>query len=252
MSAPAGIPPAMIFAAGRGTRMGALTRDRPKPLIEVGGRALLDHALDLVRGVGAPRIVVNAHAHAAQVAAHLARVAPDVRVAEEPELLETGGGLKAAAGLLGASGSSGSGSSGPGPSGPSGPVFTLNADMIWRGPNPLAALAAAWEPGRMGALLALAPREAAIGHVGAGDFFLGPDGRLARRGAAAGAPFVYAGAEIIDMGALAGFPAGAFSLNVVWDRLLAEGRLFGMVWLGRWVDVGRPEGIALAEAELAR
>ena len=225
---------AMIFAAGLGTRMGALTRDRPKPLIPVAGRPLLDHALALVRGVGVPRVVVNTHAHAAQVADHLARSAPDVLVSHEPERLETGGGLKRALPLLG-----------------SGPVFTLNADMVWSGPNPLAALAAAWRPG-MGALLVVVPRENAVGHPGPGDFRLGEDGRLARRGSGATAPFVYAGAEIIDTTALAGFDEPVFSLNPVWNQLIAAGRLFGLVHLGGWVDVGRPEGIAEAEAALAR
>jgi MurNAc alpha-1-phosphate uridylyltransferase len=224
----------MIFAAGLGTRMGALTRDRPKPLIEVGGAALLDHALALVRAAGVPRVVVNVHAHPEQVRAHLARVAPEARVSFEPELLETGGGLKRALPLLG-----------------EGPAFTLNADMVWSGPNPLVALAAAWRPGD-GALLALVPRGAAQGHAGPGDFFRAGDGRLARRGAAPEADYVYAGAEIVDTGALDGFADGVFSLNRVWDALLAEGRLRGIVHPGGWVDVGRPEGIALAEAELAR
>jgi MurNAc alpha-1-phosphate uridylyltransferase len=225
----------MIFAAGLGTRMGELTRTRPKPLLEVGGRTLLDLALDVARGAGVARIVVNAHAHAGLVTAHLARVAPEARVAHEPERLETGGGLKAALPLLGP-----------------GPVFTLNADTVWRGPNPLAALAAGWDGGRMGALLALVPRGAAIGHAGPGDFVRDAAGRLARRGAAAAAPFVFAGAQVIEPSALAPFASGAFSLNRVWDALAAEGRLFGLVWPGVWVDVGRPEGLALAEAELAR
>ncbi|MBP7001394.1 nucleotidyltransferase family protein [Amaricoccus sp.] len=231
----AGPASAMIFAAGLGTRMGALTRDRPKPLIRVGEATLLDHALAILRGAGIGRIVVNAHAHAGQVEAHLAEVAPEAAVSFESVLLETGGGLKAALPLLAP-----------------GPVLTLNADMVWRGPNPAAALAAAWDGARMGALLALVPRAAALGHAGAGDFRLGPDGRLARRGGAATAPFVYAGAQVIDPAALEDFEPGAFSLNRVWDALLAEGRLYGLVWPGRWVDVGRPEGIALAEAELAR
>jgi MurNAc alpha-1-phosphate uridylyltransferase len=225
---------AMIFAAGLGTRMGELTRARPKPLIEVAGRPLIDHALALVRAAGVGRVVVNTHAHAEQMRAHLARVAPDVLISHEPERLETGGGLKRARPLLG-----------------EGPVFTLNADMVWRGGNPLETLAAAWRPG-MGALLCLVPRAAAVGHAGAGDFFLGPDGRLARRGAAAEAEFVYAGAEIIELSALDGFDADAFSLNPVWDALNADGRLHGVVHRGGWVDVGRPEGIALAEAELVR
>lgn len=223
----------MIFAAGLGTRMGALTRDRPKPLIEVAGRPLIDHALALAREAGVRRIVVNTHAHAEQMRAHLARVAPEAVVSHEPERLETGGGLKRALPLLG-----------------SGPVFTLNADMVWRGPNPLTQLAADWRAGD-GALLALVRRDAAVGHGGAGDFFAAPDGRLTRRGDAPTADFVYAGAQIIDGAALDGFPEGVFSLNRVWDGLLAEGRLRGLVHVGGWVDVGRPEGILLAEAELA-
>ena len=220
---------AMIFAAGLGTRMGELTRTRPKPLIEVAGRPLIDHALALVRDAGIRRVVVNTHAHAGQLREHLARTAPDVLVSHEPVLLETGGGLRRALPLLGP-----------------GPVFTLNADMVWAGPNPLAALAAAWSG--EGALLTLVPRQAATGHAGPGDFFLDP---LRRRGAALSAPFVYAGAEIIDPAALDGFGDGAFSLNPVWDALLAAGRLRATVHAGGWVDVGRPEGIALAEALIA-
>jgi len=155
-------------------------------------------------------------------------------VSHEPERLETGGGLKRALPLLGA-----------------GPILTLNADMVWRGPNPLALLAAAWRPGD-GALLALLPRAAAVGHAGAGDFFLRADGTLDRRGAAPAADFVYAGAGVIDPAAVAAFPGEVFSLNPVWDALRAEGRLRGIVYPGGWVDVGRPEGIALAEEELAR
>lgn len=229
---------AMIFAAGLGTRMGELTRTRPKPLIEVAGRALLDHTLSLVRDAGIARVVVNTHAHADQMAAHLARVASDALVSHEPERLETGGGLKRALPLLG-------------PLHDLGPVVTLNADMVWRGPNPLALLAAAWRPGD-GALLALLPRASAIGHTGRGDFFLRSDGSLDRRGAAPSADLVYAGASIIDPAAVAAFPGDVFSLNPVWDGLRAEGRLRGIVYPGRWVDVGRPEGIALAEEELAR
>lgn len=228
-------PPAvMIFAAGLGTRMRELTRNRPKPLIEVAGRPLIDHALALVREAGITRIVVNTHAHADQLAAHLARVAPDARLSHEPERLETGGGLKRALPLLG-----------------DGPVLTLNADMVWRGPNPLSLIAGAWRSGD-GALLALLPRATATGHTGAGDFFLGPEGALERRGAAATADYVYPGVGMIDTAAVAAFPGEVFSLNPVWDNLRAEGRLRGVIYPGAWVDVGRPESIALAEEELAR
>ena len=226
---------AMIFAAGLGTRMGEMTRTRPKPLIEVGGRALIDHALALVRAAGIPRVVVNLHAHPGQMRAHLADVAPNALISEETERLETGGGLKRALPLLGG-----------------GSVFTLNSDVVWRGTNPLAALRQAWDGARMRGLLALVPRAAAVGHDGPGDFFRTPDGRLVRRGRAATADYVYGGAQILDTSALAGFPEQVFSLNPVWDALIAEGSLFGLVHGGGWVDVGRPEGIALAEAELAR
>jgi MurNAc alpha-1-phosphate uridylyltransferase len=224
----------MIFAAGLGTRMGELTRDLPKPLLEVAGKPLIAHALDLARDAGVRRVVVNTHAHAAQMQAWLAAQAPQTLVSHEPVLLETGGGLKQAAALLGA-----------------GPAYTLNADMVWRNGNPLRTLAAAWDGTRMDALLCLIPRAAAVGHAGPGDFFLGERGRLVRRGDAPAADYVYTGAQILDLAALEDFPHGAYSLNKVWDALLARGRLCGVVHPGAWVDVGRPEGLALAEAELA-
>lgn len=225
----------MIFAAGLGTRMGALTRSRPKPLVEVAGRPLIAHALDLVRAAGIARVVVNIHAHAPMMRAWLAENAPDIAISEEAVLLETGGGLARARPLLG-----------------EGPVLTLNADMVWRGPNPLSALRAAWDPAQMDGLLALVPRPLALGHAGAGDFFRDGAGRLARRGAAAAAPFVYAGASILDPATLVPEDGDIFSLNPVWDRLIGRGRLAGLPWEGTWVDVGRPEGIALAETELGR
>jgi N-acetyl-alpha-D-muramate 1-phosphate uridylyltransferase len=222
--------PVMIFAAGLGTRMGALTADRPKPLLAVAGRPLLDHALAIARAARPPRIVVNTHAHADQIADHLAGTAPDVVVSHEPERLETGGGLKRALPLLAGS-----------------PVFTLNADAVWTPPNPLALLAGAWDPGAMTALLALVPREAAHAHPGRGDFFLAPDGRLTHRGDAPEAPYVFTGAQLLDPTGLAAIHEDAFSLWRLWNPLLAEGRLHGIVHPGPWVDVGTPAGLAAAE-----
>lgn len=215
----------MLFAAGHGTRMGALTRTRPKPLIEVAGRPLIDHALALAKGK--ERVVVNTHAHAEQLAAHL-HGRPGLALSHERELLETGGGLRAALPLLGED-----------------PVFTLNSDAIWTGANPLDTLAAAWEPQRMDALLLLVPVAAARGNTRAGDFAVGEDGRLTW-----GGPMRYTGAQIIRTEGLARIPDKAFSLLLVWREMVAAGRAFGVVHSGGWCDVGHPQGIAEAEAML--
>ena len=227
----------LLFAAGFGTRMGALTADRPKPLIPVAGRPLLDHALALAEAAGIARQVVNAHYKADQIAAHLAD-RPDIALSHEtPDILDTGGGLRQALPLLGP-----------------GPVYTLNTDAVWTGPNPLATLGGVWSPERMDALLLLIPRARALGHGGAGDFLRagerdgerdGPE-RLTR-----GPGEVYTGAQIIAPDRLAAHPPGAFSLNGVWDAIAAEGRLYGVLHPGGWCDVGRPDGIARAEAMLA-
>ncbi|MGR3433433.1 MAG: nucleotidyltransferase family protein [Shimia sp.] len=215
--------PCMIFAAGFGTRMRPLTDDRPKPLIEVAGRPLLDHALAPARAAGCAPIVVNAHYLADQIVTFLAGSEIEVQV-EAPTLLDTGGGLKAALPRLRGDA-----------------VATMNADAVWAGPNPFDVLEAAWRPG-MGALLACVPPGDALGRTGGGDFALGPDGRLRRGGA-----WVYTGAQIVETAPVAAVPDDVFSLNRVWDALAAEGRLFGVAYPGRWCDLGRPENIALAE-----
>ena len=232
------MPPLMLFAAGYGRRMGALTAARPKPLVPVAGRPLIDHALALAEGAGMGRIVANLHYRPEALARHLE--ARGVALSREDPILETGGGLRAALPLLGAG---------------AGPVLTLNTDAVWRadpagdGPNPLAALAAAWEEAPAGteAILLCVPPEGARGHAGPGDFSLGPDGRLRR-----GGPLIYVGAQVIDPSTLADVPDTVFSLNRVWDAMIARGGLRGLVWPGAWCDVGRPEGVALAEAMLAQ
>jgi N-acetyl-alpha-D-muramate 1-phosphate uridylyltransferase len=216
----------MLFAAGLGTRMGALTAARPKPLIEVAGRALIDHALAIAEAAGIHRIVANTHYLPDQIAAHLAT--RPIPLSHEPELLDTGGGLKAALPLVGPD-----------------PVFTLNTDAVWTGRNPLAELAAAWDPARMDALVLLIRPENARGHTGRGDFLLGADSRIAR-----GPGPIYAGAQIVKPEAVAAIPDRIFSMNRVWDRLIENHRAFGLLHEGLWCDVGRPEGIALAEAML--
>lgn len=214
----------MLFAAGFGTRMGALTADRPKPMIPVAGRPLIDHALELVSPMALSRVVVNLHYKPAALKAHLA--GRNVLFSEErPDILETGGGLRHALPLLGV-----------------GPVFTMNTDAVWRGPNPLTILRDAWNPEHMDALLILVARERAVGHSGKGDFLLGKAGQITR-----GPGHVYGGAQIIKTEGLAAVPERAFSLNILWNQIAENGRLFGIEYPGLWCDVGHPKGIELAE-----
>ncbi|MEZ5753430.1 MAG: nucleotidyltransferase family protein [Paracoccaceae bacterium] len=223
-------PSLMLFAAGLGTRMGALTADRPKPLIPVAGRPLIDHALALADGAGIVRIVANTHYLAPQIEAHLAPRGIAIS-REDSQILETGGGLKAALPLLGAD-----------------PVLTLNTDAVWTGANALIQLMEAWDDAHMDGLLLLLPANRATGHSGTGDFVMGADGSLDRARGAAGA--VYLGAQMLRTDGLADIGDAVFSLNLLWDRMIAEGRLFGLIHDGGWCDVGRPEGIAMAETLL--
>lgn len=214
----------MLFAAGFGTRMLPLTATQPKPLIKVAGRALIDHALALARDAGVTRIVANLHYLPEQLERHLAGTGVIV-IRENPEILETGGGLKHALPLLGDE-----------------PVFVLNTDAVWTGANPLISLAQAWEPERMECLQLVLPRAAATGYRGAGDWDLMRDAQL-RRGTA----HVYSGAHITRTDRIARHEARVFSLNPIWDAMIAAGGLFGTVHAGGWCDVGRPESIGLAE-----
>jgi MurNAc alpha-1-phosphate uridylyltransferase len=217
----------MLFAAGFGTRMGALTTSRPKPLIKVAGRALIDHALDQVEAAGVARKVANLHYFPEQLQTHLV----DRNIAfsvETPDILETGGGLRHAMPLLGA-----------------GPVFTMNTDAVWTGENPISQLGDLWKPDKMDALLLLVEPSHAFGHSGKGDFLRSETGEIRR-----GSGYIYSGVQIIKTEGLAEIPDRAFSLNLLWDCLMSGGRLFGAVHSGRWCDVGRPESIAVAEAML--
>ena len=212
--------------------MADLTQNRPKPLIPVAGRSLLDHALKIAQTPVVSRKVVNLHYLGEQIAEHLK--GRDVALSWERDLiLETGGGLRLALPLLGP-----------------GPVLVLNCDAVWTGRNPLEELAEAWDGTRMDALVLMVPLTKAIGHSGTGDFLRDADGRISR---AAGRPGpIYVGAQILNPAPLTDIPDQVFSLNVLWDRLIAKGRAYGILHDGQWCDVGRPEGIALAEAMLAR
>jgi MurNAc alpha-1-phosphate uridylyltransferase len=228
----------MVLAAGLGVRMRPLTDRVPKPLIEIGGRSLLDRAIDALEMHGIGQVVVNAHHLAPLIERHLAqRSSPPVRVCIETELLETGGGVANALPLLGSE-----------------PFFVVNGDVLWRdGSEPaLTHLTSAWDDRRMDGLLLLQPLANALGYAGQGDFDLAEDGRLERRQPGRRAPFLFAGIQILHLRLFEGAPAGAFSLNLLYDRSIAAGRLFGVVHRGAWCHVGTPADIQTAEAFLGR
>ena len=215
----------MVFAAGFGTRMAPLTNDRPKPLLEVGGIPLLDHALAFRKGLSLRRVVVNAHYRAEMIAAHLSDSGVRISV-ESPDILDTGGGLIAARDAL-----------------ESDIVYTLNPDVIWLGPNPLQVLRDRWQQTDALGLVLLVPLDAAHNRTPPGDFSLSPTGKISR-----GKQFVYTGAQILDTTRLSEAGTGAFSLNAYWDLLMAEGALEGVIYPGEWCDVGTPEGLDRANA----
>lgn len=228
----------MAMAAGLGTRMRPLTLTRPKALVEVSGKTLLDHALDRFTGAELSRAVVNIHHFADLMRAHLSdrMGAPDILISDETSaLLETGGGLVKARTLLGDEA-----------------VIVSNIDAVWvDGETPeLKRLQAAWRGEQMDALLLLARREATLGLNGAGDFFLSEDGRVQRRGDASTAPFAYAGTQILNPDVLSNYPEQPFSTNLIWDDLITKGRVFGLVMNAFWMHVGDPAARDEAERRL--
>ncbi len=236
MSAGAGPQTAMVMAAGLGTRMRPLTDDRPKALVEVGGRPLIDHVLDRLQAVGVRTAVVNVHAFADRLEAHLrSRSAPRIVISDERDLLlETGGGLKKARPLVGDA-----------------PIWVANIDSVWtEHESALEKVARAWDPARMDACLLLAPMQRSIGFEGAGDAFLADDGRLSFRGAAPSAPYAYAGFQIFKPQMVDDGPAGPFKLNLAWRPGAEAGRLHGVVMDGVWMHVSDPAGRDAAEARL--
>jgi len=217
----------MIFAAGFGTRMRPLTLDRPKPLIDVAGKPLIDRAVALAQALPAERIVVNLHYKADMLDAHLQGTGLQT-IIETPDILDTGGGLRNALPLLQAT-----------------TVMTLNPDVIWRGPNPLERLTALWDPDVMDALLMCVPIARTHGYAGTGDFRIEPSGQITR-----GSGAVYGGCQIIKTDRLSEINETAFSLNRLWDLMIGENRLYAAQYEGSWCDVGQVSGIAAAEAML--
>ena len=229
---------AMVLAAGLGTRMRPLTDTRPKALIPVAGKALIDHVLDRLVEVGVERAVVNVHAFADQMEAHLARRSDlEILISDERKaLLETGGGMKKARALLGEA-----------------PIWVANSDYVWTGAasEGLQRVAQTWDPARMDACVVVVPKGRTLGFDTPGDFFPGEDGRLVPRGDAAEAPLHCFGVQIIDPRPIYAELATAFSLRRIWFAASEHGRLVGVVPDGLWVQVGDPAALKVAEARLA-
>ena len=217
---------AMIFAAGFGTRMRALTKTMPKPMVPLAGRPMIDHTIDLLRDAGIRRIAANTHYLPDAIEPHLRARGVEV-LREAPEILDTGGGLRHALPLLG-----------------NGPVITINPDALWLGRNPVLELLNAWQSD-MRALLLLVPQNTAHGTENSGDFSL-EHGEIRR-----GGPFIYGGAQVIQTDKLDEIESDVFSLNVFWDHLALSGPLNGQSHEGGWCDIGTPEGLAHAERILA-
>jgi MurNAc alpha-1-phosphate uridylyltransferase len=230
----------MIMAAGKGTRMMPLTKDRPKPLVKVAGTTLLDHVLDLLREAGIGRIVVNVHYFPEQIEAHLAEHADDfdVTISDERDLLrDTGGGLVQALPLIDAD-----------------PFFCINADNWFADTqeHALVRMAHAWNPERMDVLMLVVPFERAGNTQGQGDFDLDAEGRLSRDGPKRARPYVWTGIQLLAKHVVCDPPSDVFSTNVFWDRAIAAGRCYGLVHDGDWFDVGYPEAIGMTEARIGR
>lgn len=231
------ITTAMVMAAGHGTRMRPLTDKTCKALVMVEGRALIDHMLDRLYAAGIERAVVNVHAFADTLEAHLKTrtTGPEIIISDErDEILETGGGVVKALSLLGDA-----------------PIFICNIDAVWLEFEPvLAGLMRAWDGDKMDELFLLAPLGDTLGYPGAGDFDVAGDGRITRR-AQVRAQTVYAGVEIFKPQLAQGFAQEKFSRNKIWDVSLAKGRVYGHVLSGFWMHVGDPEAVKQAQAVFA-
>jgi N-acetyl-alpha-D-muramate 1-phosphate uridylyltransferase len=229
---------AMIMAAGLGTRMRPLTDDRPKPLVEVAGKALIDHAIDRLKAAGVNEFVVNLHYKAQMIREHLARRRGlSIHFSDESDgLLGTGGGVAKALHFFGEE-----------------PFFIHNSDTIWVEGygQALEQMKAAWDPEVMDGLLLMAPMISSIGYEGVGDFMMDPAGHLSRVPPGRVSPFAFPGVQIVHPRLFANPPPGGFSTNLMWDRAIEKERLYGIRLDGIWIHVGTPQAVAQAGAYLA-
>lgn len=228
---------AMLLAAGLGTRMRPLSDKLPKPLVQVSGKPLIDHALERVRRDGIKKVVVNVHYKADLLDAHLSKVEePEIVISDErKELLETGGGLRKALPLLGKS-----------------PFLVINTDSIWtESTKPaLERLRDRWDSTQMDILMLLSATTSSIGYSGAGDFHINSDGSISRRAEFDVTPFVFTGVYAVHPRIFKGAPKGKFSMNLLYDEVIAKGRLKGLRHDGLWMEITTPEAIKTAEQVL--
>lgn len=229
---------AMVLAAGLGTRMRPANNVKPKPLVEVRGRTLIDRVLDRLIDADITNVVVNLHYKAEMLRTHLdGRKDVAIHFSDETgTLLDTGGGVAKALPLLGGA-----------------PFLTHNSDSLWiEGMGrAIPRLAAAFDPERMDALMLMASTVTATGYDGRGDFIMDEEGHLRRREEARVAPFVWTGVQIVHPRLFEGCPTGAFSINLLLNRAIDQNRLYGLRHDGIWMHVGDPDGLAEAEARLA-
>jgi len=230
----------MVLCAGLGTRMRPLTLTTPKPLISVAGKPLIEHAVDQLEASGVSNIIVNTHYLAEQIESWVKKRAnSNIKVSDETEqLLETGGGVAKAKPMLGAT-----------------PFFVLNSDAFWidrPGTSTLEKMRSVFDPKQIDFLLLLAKHEAAVGFDDRGDFFLSRNGQIQRRGDADHAPFIFAGCYLAHPRVLENCPDGPFSMNVLWNRAIDAGRIWGLVHDGLWLHVGTPEAIGAAEKAIEK
>jgi MurNAc alpha-1-phosphate uridylyltransferase len=235
---PASITTAMILAAGFGTRMRPLTDDRPKPMVELDSRPMIDHILERLAKAGIERTIVNLHYQADILENHLKQrtIKPAILFSNERHaILDTGGGVRQALSLLGDQ-----------------PFLLHNSDSVWieHQTGNLSRLIAHNNPDTMDALLLMAPVKTSLGYDGPGDFFIENDGRLRRRNPNESSPNVFTGVSILHPRLFTNSPQGAFSLNILWDRAIDKGRVFGLPFKGTWMHVGTPQALTQAEEAL--
>ena len=230
---------AMIMGAGLGTRMRPLTDDRPKPMVELLGRPMIDYSIEKMHAAGIRRLVVNLHYKGDVLREHLSGSLPkgmSIEFSDEPEILDTGGGVTKALPLLGDS-----------------PFFVVNGDLFWGdgARSTFAELAARWDDKAMDGLLLMVPTVIAAGYSGRGDFTMTPEGRLTRRQECRVAPFLYGGIQLVHPRLFKDAPKGAFSTNLMWDRAIEAGRLYGLRHEGDWMHIDTPDSLALASRLLS-